>query len=339
MLAAYNDIASGLHANPFEILGRHQDGKSAILRTFAPGADRVELLSPRGKTAIAELTKVHDSGLFEISIAPSKLKAGHRYRAWFGDLPHIEQDPYSFPPSIPDMDLYLLSQGTHAHAFRYLGAHVTEQAGVKGTRFAVWAPNARSVCIAADFNLWSDTKHPMATRGGSGIWELFVPDIGDGAIYKFVLRDQSGRLLPFKADPFGFGAEMRPKSASVVRDLSAYSWSDHDWLAERWKRHERDEPISIYEAHLGSWKRKDGNGYLSYAELSEQLIPYVKNLGFTHIEVMPITEHPFDGSWGYQPIGMFAPTRRHGTPAEFKAFVDAIHDAGLGINITWTGCA
>jgi len=267
MLAAYNDIASGLHANPFEILGRHQDGKSALLRTFAPGADRVELLSPRGKTAIAELTKVHDSGLFEISIAPSKLKAGHRYRAWFGDLPHIEQDPYSFPPSIPDMDLYLLSQGTHAHAFRYLGAHVTEQAGVKGTRFAVWAPNARSVCIAADFNLWSDTKHPMATRGGSGIWELFVPDIGDGAIYKFVLRDQSGRLLPFKADPFGFGAEMRPESASVVWDLSAYSWSDHDWLAERWKRHERDEPISIYEAHLGSWKRKDGNGYLSYAEL------------------------------------------------------------------------
>ena len=335
MTKAFNDIASGLSADPFAVLGQHKDGTSSVLRTFTPGADKVEVLTLGGEKILAELSKSHDSGVFETHIAPSKIKSGFRYRAWFGDLPHIYQDPYLFPASIPDIDLYLLAEGKHAHAFRYLGAHTIEQDGVTGTRFAVWAPNARSVCIAADFNLWSDIKHPMASRGGSGIWELFVPGVKDGAIYKYVIRNQAGHLLPFKADPFGFGAEMRPKSASVVRDLSAYEWEDHDWLADRWKRHERDKPISVYEVHLGSWKRKDGSGYLSYAELSEQLIPYVKNLGFTHIEVMPITEHPFDGSWGYQPIGMFAPTRRHGTPAEFKAFVDAIHAAGLGIILDW----
>jgi len=272
MTAAFNDIASGLNADPFAVLGRHQNGDEVLLRTFAPGADRIDLLSTSGKKPIGELSKVKASDFFEIKVSASILK---------------------------------------------------------------WAPNARSVCLAADFNLWSNVKHPMATRGGSGVWELFVPDIGEGTVYKYVIRNKAGQLLPFKADPFGFGAEMRPKSASVVRDLSNYEWDDHDWLANRWKRHERDTAISIYEVHLGSWKRKDGEGYLSYAELTEQLIPYVKGLGFTHIEVMPITEHPFDGSWGYQPIGMFAPTRRHGTPAEFKAFVDAIHDAGLGIILDW----
>ena len=335
MTAHYSDLVSGLSADPFSILGRHTEGKSTVLRTFAPGAARVEVLPPQGEKAVAELTKTHDSGVFEVDISPSKIEAGYRYRAWFGALAQIYQDPYAFLPSIPDMDLYLLSEGKHAHAFRWLGAHVTQRDGVKGTRFAVWAPNARSVCLAADFNLWSDVKHPMATRGGSGIWELFVPDIGEGVVYKYVLRDQSGDLLPFKADPFGFGAEMRPNSASVVRDLSTYRWNDHDWLANRWTHHTRDTPISIYEVHLGSWKRNDDGGYLSYADLAEQLIPYAKGLGFTHIEVMPITEHPFDGSWGYQPIGMFAPTRRHGTPDEFKAFVDAIHAAGLGIILDW----
>lgn len=335
MKAAYLDITKGLSADPFAILGRHKLGHKTILRTFVPGADKVEVLTSRGKTAIATLQNIDNSGLYEGDIAASKIKAGYRYRAWFGDLPHIYQDSYDFAPSIGDLDLYLLSEGRHAHAFRCLGAHIMEQNGVKGTRFAVWAPNARSACVAADFNLWSDVKHPMRSRGGSGIWELFVPDIGDGTVYKYVLRDQHGQLLPFKADPFGFGAEMRPKSASVVRELSTYRWRDHHWLAARWQRHTREAPISIYEVHLGSWKRSDGNGYLTYAELADQLIPYVKGLGFTHIEVMPITEHPFDGSWGYQPIGMFAPTRRHGTPNDFKAFIDTIHEAGLGIILDW----
>lgn len=335
MAAHYHDIVSGLCADPHSVLGCFDKGASQVLRVFVPGADRVELLRPRGKKPLATLSQVHDGGVFEITIASSKIASGYRYRAWYGDLPHSFDDPYRFTPSIPDMDLYLLSEGRHAHAFRYLGAHIVEQDGVVGTRFSVWAPNARSVCVAADFNLWSDVKHPMSSRGASGIWEVFIPDVGDGAVYKYVLRDQQGQLLPFKADPFGFGAEMRPKSASVVRDLSTYDWKDDDWLATRWQRHTRETPISIYEVHLGSWRRKDGDGYLSYAKLSEQLIPYVKALGFTHIEVMPITEHPFDGSWGYQPIGLYAPTRRHGTPTEFKAFVDAVHAAGLGIILDW----
>ena len=335
MNAKYKDIVSGLSADPYAILGRHLVGKKTVLRTFMPGADRIEVLTPRGKTAIATLSRFRDYSVFEGVIAASKIKSGYRYRAWFGKTPHIYKDPYSFAPSIGDLDLYLLSEGRHAHAFRCLGAHVMKQDGVQGTRFAVWAPNARSVCLAADFNHWSDVQHPMRSRGGSGIWELFIPDVGDGTVYKYVLRDQRGKLLPFKADPFGFGAEIRPNSASVVRDLSTYKWADHNWLAARWKRHTREAPMSIYEVHLGSWKRKDGNGYLTYAELSDQLIPYVKGLGFTHIEVMPITEHPFDGSWGYQPIGMFAPTSRHGTPDEFKAFVDDVHAAELGIILDW----
>lgn len=335
MTADYDGIVSGLSADPYAVLGRHQSGRFDILRTFAPGADKVELLTPRGQTPIALLSKINDAGLFETEVSPSKIKTGYRFRAWYGDSAHTFKDPYSYKPTIGDMDLYLLSEGRHAHAFRCLGAHVMTQDGTSGTRFAVWAPNARSVCLAADFNHWSDVKHPMRSRGGSGIWELFVPDVGDGAIYKYAIRDHNGNLLPFKADPFGFGAEMRPKSASVVRDLSKYSWKDHDWLASRWERHAREAPISIYEVHLGSWKRNDGNGYLSYAELAEQLVPYVQGLGFTHIEVMPVTEHPFDGSWGYQPIGMFSPTRRHGTPEAFKAFVDAVHAAGLGIILDW----
>ncbi|RZV41200.1 MAG: 1,4-alpha-glucan branching protein GlgB, partial [Acidimicrobiales bacterium] len=243
--------------------------------------------------------------------------------------------PYQFLPSIGDLDLYLLSEGRHAHAFHVMGAHIMEQAGVKGVRFAVWAPNARSVCISADFNLWNSTTHPMRTRGGSGIWELFIPGVVDGQAYKFVLRDQDGALLPYKCDPFGFGAELRPNSASVVRDLSTYKWADNKWLKKRYQHQNREAPISIYECHLGSWRKPDAHGFLTYAEFIDQLIPYVKDLGFTHIELLPITEHPFDGSWGYQPIGMFAPTSRFGTPTEFKAFVDACHKAGIGVILDW----
>ena len=187
MSAQYHDIVSGLSPDPFAVLGRHKVGRKTVLRTFAPGADTVEILSPRGKTPLATLSRLHDAGVFEGPISGSKIKSGYRYRAWYGDMPHIYRDPYAFEPSIGDLDLYLLSEGRHAHAFRCLGAHVMEQDGVKGTRFAVWAPNAKSVCLAADFNLWSDVRHPMRSRGGSGVWELFVPDVGDGAVYKLSL--------------------------------------------------------------------------------------------------------------------------------------------------------
>ncbi len=324
-------LLAGTHPDPFAFLGRHGD----TIRTFQPGADGVSVLKPRGRKPVARMERIHDGGVFEATVPASKLKTGYQLEASYGDTTHRFEDPYRFAPSLGELDLYLLSEGRHTHLFNSLGAHVTEQDGVSGTRFAVWAPNATGVSVAGDFNLWSDVKHPMRSRGGSGVWELVVPGVGDGTAYKYRIRDASGHMVPMKADPVGFGAEMRPKSASVVRDLSGHEWRDAEWMADREVRQRRDAPISIYEVHLGSWKRRDGNGYLSYAELAEQLIPYARDLGFTHLELMPVTEHPFDGSWGYQPIGLYAPTARHGTPAEFKAFIDACHTAGLGVLLDW----
>lgn len=324
-------LLSGFHADPFSVLGLHD----TTLRTFAPNADKVEVYSSRGKKPVSELVRVNDAGLFEGYIALSKVKKGYRLVARYGDHEDDYYDPYSFEPSIGELDLYLLSEGKHIHAFRILGAHVMEQDGVTGTRFAVWAPNAAGVCVAGDFNHWNTVKHPMRSRGGSGIWELFIPGVTDGMAYKYALRTADGTQLPLKADPFGFGAEMRPKSASVVRDLSTYKWKDKNWMDNRASRHHREAPMSVYEVHLGSWQRKEDNNYLTYAELADRLIPYAKMMGFTHLELMPITEHPFDGSWGYQPIGLFAPTARHGNVNDFKAFVDAVHKAGLGIILDW----
>ncbi len=328
-------LVSGTHADPFSRLGHHSNGKQDILRTYAPQAHKIEIFTPRGNKPVAEMTKIHDAGLFETTLTPIKIKTGYRYVAHYDGGSHSFEDPYRFAPTIGDLDLYLLSEGRHVHAYRILGAHVTEQDGVSGTRFALWAPNAAGVCVAGDFNHWSDVKNPMRSRGGSGIWELFLPDVGDGVTYKYAIRDASGHMQPLKADPFGFGGEMRPKSASVVRDLSTYNWRDSKWLESRHVRHHRAAPMSIYEVHLGSWQRTDDGGFLSYADLAEKLIPYVKSLGFTHIELMPITEHPFDGSWGYQPIGLYAPTARHGTADDFKAFVDACHEAEVGIILDW----
>lgn len=328
-------LISGQHADPFSYLGLHKRGNDTVLRVFAPDADTVEVFTKKGRKALNSLDKIHELGVFEGVVPPSKIKIGYSVEATYGAVKHRFIDPYSFGPALGELDLYLLSEGRHVHAFNMMGAHVMTHEGVVGTRFTVWAPNVGSVCVAGDFNHWSSVKHPMRSRGGSGIWEIFLPDVDDGAAYKYVLRDQSGRLLPFKADPFGFGAEMRPNSASIVRDLTTYKWDDMDWLNSRKDFHHREAPISIYEVHLGSWQRDDGNGFLSYAELADKLIPYMKTLGFTHLELMPITEHPFDGSWGYQPIGLYAPTARHGTPNEFKAFVDAMHKAGFGIILDW----
>ena len=330
-----NRLVSGMHADPFSRLGLHIDGKTAWARTFAPNADSVAIFTPRGKKPVGTLNKIHDAGLFEIDVPAAKLKTGYRFEAIYGDHTHSFEDPYRFAPTLGELDLYLLSEGRHVHAYRMLGAHVSVQDGVQGTRFAVWAPNGAGVCVAGDFNHWSTVKHPMRSRGGSGIWELFIPGVSDGAAYKYAIRDASGHMHPLKADPFGFGAEIRPKSASVVRDLSTYTWRDKKWMDTRASRHHREAPISVYEVHLGSWQREEGNAFLSYAQLAERLIPYVKHHGFTHIELMPITEHPFDGSWGYQPIGLFAPTARHGIADDFKAFVDAVHNAGLGIILDW----
>ena len=328
-------LLRGLHADPFAYLGCHPDGDDLIIRTYAPYAQSVSVMKAKGKKPVAVCDRLHEGGIFEARIKASKLTSAYQLTANYDGVEHRYDDPYRFAPDLGELDLHLLSEGKHAHAYKALGAHVKKHEGVNGTRFTLWAPNAAGVCVVGDFNGWSTTQHPMRSRGASGVWELFIPGVGDGASYKYAIRDSRGHMQPLKADPVGFGSEYRPKTASVVRDLSTYKWRDAKWLKTRGARQHREAPMSVYELHMGSWRRGENNRYLSYAELAETLIPYVKNLGFTHIELLPITEHPFDGSWGYQPIGLYAPTARHGSPADFKAFIDACHKAEIGVILDW----
>jgi 1,4-alpha-glucan branching enzyme len=232
------------------------------------------------------------------------------------------------------MDEYLLGEGTHKRLWQVLGAHLISHEGVEGVHFAVWAPNAERVSVVGNFNVWDGRRHPMRRRGITGVWETFVPGLGEGETYKYEIRGAGGHLQPLKADPVGFGSEHPPANASVVRRIGG-DWHDREWMAGRHARQNVDAAISVYEVHLGSWRRAPGDRMLSYVELAEQLIDYAAGMGFTHIELLPISEYPFDGSWGYQPVGLFAPTIRHGTPSEFRAFVDAAHRKGLGVILDW----
>ena len=246
-------------------------------------------------------------------------------------------DPYRFGPVLGEMDEYLLGEGTHRRIWKVLGAHVCTHDGARGVHFAVWAPNALRVSVVGDFNQWDGRRHPMRLRGATGVWEIFLPDLGDGARYKYEVVGPDGVALPLRADPVGFGSEHPPETSSVVRDIAGYGWDDGDWMATRAGRNARTAPISIYEVHLGSWRRiaPEGNRPLSYKEAAKQLVAYAADMGFTHLELMPVSEHPFDGSWGYQPVGLFAPTVRHGPPHEFRDLIDAAHQAGLGVLIDW----
>ena len=238
-------------------------------------------------------------------------------------------------PVIGPVDEHLFSEGTHKRIYDTLGAHVAEQGGEAGTHFAVWAPSASAASVVGDFNDWDAGRHAMQPVGATGIWTAFIPGVAKGARYKYAIQDGAGNPLPLKADPVGFEAELRPASASVVTDPAPLRWRDGHWMEARAARQARGEPVSIYEVHLGSWRRGAGNRYLTYKELAKELIPYVADMGFTHIELLPVSEYPFDGSWGYQPIGLYAPTRRHGTPNEFRAFVDTCHRAGIGVILDW----
>ena len=328
-------LEHGTLADPFALLGAFERGSRTTIRAWKPGAHGVSALKPRGRKPLVQLTRVSDSGLFEGEVATRDVAGGYHLDTDYGTGTHREADAYSFYPDIGDLDLHLLTEGRHQHLYRTLGAHLQTRGKVKGTRFAVWAPNATGVSVMGDFNGWNDRQHPMASRGGSGVWEVFVPGAAEGASYKYSIRGPNGARVPDKADPVGFGAEVRPRSASVVRPLTGYRWGDAAWMADRPDAAHREAPISIYEVHLGSWSKPDEHGFHSYSELADLLIPYVRDHGFTHIELMPITEHPFDGSWGYQPIGLFAPTSRFGTPDEFRAFVDAFHRAGIGVLLDW----
>jgi 1,4-alpha-glucan branching enzyme len=325
-------IAEGRHDDPFGILGPHRRGDRLEVTAFDPGAERLSVLLPDGKVVpLAPHPEV--GGLFQGAV-PGR---DYRLRGEGHGAVWEYADAYRHGPVLGEIDEYLLGEGTHRRLWTALGAHVRRHEGLDGTHFAVWAPGARRVSVVGQFNFWDGRRHVMRRRGATGVWEIFVPEVGEGAAYKYEIIGADGHALPLKADPVGFGSEHPPATASVVRDISGYGWKDEDWMAGRAARNRRDAPISIYEVHLGSWRRKwdEGGRPLSYREAAEDLVGYVADMGFTHIEFLPLTEHPFDGSWGYQPVGLYAPTIRHGPPHEFRDLVDAAHRRGLGVILDW----
>ncbi|WP_108662979.1 1,4-alpha-glucan branching protein GlgB [Acuticoccus kandeliae] len=327
-------IVTGRHSDPFAVLGMHGGGGEAPLtvRAFAPHAEAVSLTDAKGKV-VAEMERIHPDGLFS-SILSGKPFA-YRFKMRAGDHTWTEDDPYRFGTILGELDMYLIGEGRHRKIYEKLGAHPMTIDGVEGVAFAVWAPNARRVSVVGDFNGWDGRRHIMRRRLEAGIWEIFVPRIGRGLYYKYEIVGPHGNLLPLKMDPFAFATEQPPDTSSVIHGLVEYDWKDSAWMSARGARNDRAAPISIYEVHLGSWRRGDGNTMLDYDALANELIPYAKEMGFTHIELLPISEHPFSGSWGYQPIGLFAPTSRFGSPEGFARFVERAHEAELGVIIDW----
>lgn len=317
------------HADPFAFLGPHRDEDGELVRVWLPGALAVELLSPRDEF-LAAMESVDASGLF---IARLPQKTPYRLRIHWPEHEQVTEDPYAFGPSLSELDLYLFAEGNHRQLGKCFGAQVMEHEGVPGVRFAVWAPNARRVSVVGDFNGWDGRRHVMRLRYPAGVWELFIPRLQPGEVYKYELLGQDG-LLPLKADPMALATEMPPATGSRVPDPTPFAWQDDDWMRQRGERQGHDRPLSIYELHAGSWQWVD-NRAPTWDELADRLIPYITDLGFTHIELMPIMEHPFGGSWGYQPLSLFAPTARYGSPADFARFVDRCHQAGIGVILDW----
>ncbi|MGF1622671.1 MAG: 1,4-alpha-glucan branching protein GlgB [Rhodomicrobiaceae bacterium] len=328
-------VVKGVHGDPFALLGPRAVDGGVVIRAFVPDADGLAVIDRDTGATLTELERIDEAGFFSGLVAHGAMPFDYRLRARRqGDQWDFE-DPYRFSPLIGELDTYLLGEGSHKRLWERLGAHLVEHQGVEGVHFAVWAPSAKRVSVVGEFNFWDGRRHVMRLHPGVGVWEIFIPGLPVGTVYKYEIIGAQGELLPLKADPFGFGAELRPKNASVVRKIDSFEWSDSGWRAERGAKQAVDAPISIYEVHLGSWRRGDDNRFLSYDELADQLIPYVTDMGFSHIELLPITEYPFDGSWGYQPIGLFAPTARFGEPAGFARFVDRCHAAGIGVLLDW----
>ena len=319
-------IIEGRHSDPFHYLGRHSENGKSVVRAFLPDASNVEAVDSNGHTA--KLNRIHEAGLFAGALPNGA--TSYQLRARYGDHTVTLDDTYRFPPILSDFDLYLLGEGTDQRLYDKLGAHPMTLEGVPGVGFVVFAPNARRVSVVGDFNVWDARRHPMRVRG-NGYWELFVPRAAAGDHYKFDIVGPQGHQLVWKSDPMAFYAEMRPATASIVVDEKTLPTP----RASRDGINALAAPMSIYEVHLGSWKRKNGHEWLTYRDLAAELPRYVKDLGFTHVEFLPVNEHPFDGSWGYQPTGMFAPTSRFGSPDDFCALVDACHAEGLGVLLDW----
>lgn len=331
--AAIEALVAGRHGDPFAILGPHRIDEGTSIRVFAPAAQGVQVIDS-DQRVLGSLEKVHDAGLF-VGTIDTPIDAAYRLRFRRDDVEWEEGDPYRFRPILGETDLHLLAEGTHRRLYEKLGAHPAKIDGTNGVSFAVWAPNAQRVSVVGDFNGWDGRRHPMRKRHEAGVWELFLPELELGAFYKFEILGRNGELLPLKSDPVALAQEVPPSTASRVHGVTRHDWSDDAWLEGRSRAQDRSAPISIYEVHLGSWRRGENNSFLDYDALADYLIPYVTDLGFTHIELLPISEHPFSGSWGYQPIGLFSPTSRFGAPEAFARFVDRCHEKGIGVLIDW----
>jgi 1,4-alpha-glucan branching enzyme len=350
-------IVNANHWDPFQVLGIHvieKVGKKSIaVYAFLPEAEEAWVIresevksqksETKSKSSQKEKTypmeKIHKHGFFEAmfkdkkDIFPYKV----RIRSYDGTISEF-YDPYSFMPVLTDFDLHLIGEGRHYKIYEKLGAHVMEINGIRGVHFAVWAPNARRVSVIGDFNKWDGRRHPMRVLGSSGIWEIFIPGLKEGEIYKFEIKPKFHKYILIKADPYAFYFELRPKSASIVYDINKYQWNDGEWMEMRSKKDWFKSPVSIYEVHLGSWMRvlEEDNRFLTYKETADRLIRYVKEMDYTHIELLPVTEHPLDASWGYQTLGYFAPTSRYGTPEDFMYFIDRCHQNSIGVILDWS---
>jgi 1,4-alpha-glucan branching enzyme len=321
------------HADPHAYLGAHTQDGAVVVRAFRPAAASVTVVAGGDRTP---LEQVHPGGVFEGRLKGAQLPLDYRLEVDYGDAGTTTiDDPYRFQPTVGELDLHLIGEGRHEEMWERLGAHVRVVDGVHGTSFAVWAPSARAVSVVGDFNFWDGRLHPMRSLGASGIWEIFLPGVGRGARYKYEILAQDGEIR-LKADPVAFEAEVPPRTASVVSE-ARHEWTDAKWLARRAATRLLDEPMSIYEVHLGSWRLNplEGNRSLSYLELADELSAYVLDMGFTHIELLPVMAHPFTGSWGYQVTGYFAPTPRYGAPDDFRVFVDRLHANGVGVILDW----
>ena len=332
-------IVNGEHSDPHTVLGMHEmeeDGRKAVVvRAFLPHAAGITVIDYANKRKKYPMERLHADGFFEVTIADRE--EWFRYQLEYTDADGNtwrSYDPYSFSPTLSEFDRHLFGAGTHYEIYEKMGGRLMTHEGARGAAFSVWAPNAKAVSVIGDFNNWDARRSPMRRLGESGIWELFLPAAAEGDKYKFHVTQCDGRVVD-KTDPYGVYAEVRPNNASVLYPLKRYKWKDRRWMTARRKYDFRAAPMNIYEVHLGSWKRAEGDRFLTYTELAEQLIPYVKEMGYTHIEMLPVEEHPFDGSWGYQVTGYYAPTSRYGSPDEFKQFVDACHQNGISVILDW----
>ena len=324
-------ISEAKHHDPFSVLGRHIKNNQVQIKVYLPYAETVSF-SDKGPA----LNRIPGSDFFEYFAKESELPQ-HYKLTWVdkNGYTHEGYDPYDFGTQFPEFDQHLFGEGKHWHIYQKMGGHLHSVDGIDGVLFTLWAPNAGRVSVVGDFNRWDGRCNPMRSLGGSGIWEIFVPGLKTGCLYKFEILNRNTNEVLLKTDPYGQQFEFRPNTSSIVVKQKSYTWKDNQWMTQRVKHDWLHEPMSIYEVHLGSWRRDNQGNFLSYRTLAIELVNYVKQLGFTHIELLPITEHPFDGSWGYQTTGYFAPTSRHGSPDDFRYFVDICHQNGIGIILDW----